>query len=232
MTRTRPSRARPEGFTLLELLIAVMAFAIVLGAINAVFYTALRLRNKTTQAVEDSLPLQHAVRVIGRDLANVVPPGGTLSGELKSAQVTPDMIGQVSPDFYTTSGVLDHTSPFAQVQKVSYYLLESTNAPGSKDLYRVVTRNLLPTIEEQPVPEWLLGRVRTVAFLFLKGTAWQDTWDSSAEETVMPAAIKVQIEMETDRPADVMMEAPVEIVVPVTVQSRTNQTQQASGGQP
>jgi prepilin-type N-terminal cleavage/methylation domain-containing protein len=37
---------------LLELLIAVAIFSIVLAAINAVFYGALRLRNKTTEAIQ------------------------------------------------------------------------------------------------------------------------------------------------------------------------------------
>src|SRR5436309_5204412 len=70
---------RPNAFTLIEVLIAAAAFAIVLAAINAVFYSALRLRNKTAAALDEALPLQQAVAIIKRDLANIVVPGGTLS---------------------------------------------------------------------------------------------------------------------------------------------------------
>src|SRR5688572_5904097 len=41
-----------DAFTLLEVLIAVVTFGIVLAAMNAVFYGALRLRNKTTEALK------------------------------------------------------------------------------------------------------------------------------------------------------------------------------------
>ena len=46
-----------RAFTLLELLIAVVAFAIVLAAINGVFYSALKLRNRSAASLEKSLPL-------------------------------------------------------------------------------------------------------------------------------------------------------------------------------
>ena len=59
MTLRRTFRPR-SGFTLLELLLAVAAFALVLAAINGVFYGALRLRNKTVAGFDDSLPLQPA----------------------------------------------------------------------------------------------------------------------------------------------------------------------------
>ena len=56
-----------SAFTLIEIMIAVAAFAIVLAAINTIFYTALRLRNSTTAAIEKALPMEHALGVIRRD---------------------------------------------------------------------------------------------------------------------------------------------------------------------
>src|SRR5258706_2956762 len=80
----RNAIARASGFTLLEVLIATVAFAIVLAAINAVFYGALRLRNQTVGTLDEAATLQHALAMIYRDLANVVVPGGTLSGTLQT----------------------------------------------------------------------------------------------------------------------------------------------------
>ena len=77
-----------RGFTLLELILAILVFSIVLGAIHVVFFSAFRLRNHTTEAVARALPLQQTIAIIKRDLANLAPPGGTLSGQLQSSPTT------------------------------------------------------------------------------------------------------------------------------------------------
>ena len=84
----RPPRSksrRARAFTLMEILIATVAFAIVLAAINGVFYGALRLRNKSAAALDAAVPLQHTLAIIQRDLAGIVPPGGPLSGALQTS---------------------------------------------------------------------------------------------------------------------------------------------------
>src|SRR5438093_39015 len=161
LTRLKVSPRRcGSGITLLELLIAVVAFAIVLAAINAVFYGALRLRNKSVESLERSLPLEQATAIIKRDLANLVLPGGPLSGSLQTTSVTNSVAGQSSPDFYTASGFIDETSPWAQVQKVSYALVPSSGRGGGNDLIRAITRNLLPvTVMDQPIQQWLMSGV-------------------------------------------------------------------------
>ena len=49
------------AFTLLEILIATVCFAIVLAAINGVFYSGIRLRNRSAAALEKSQPLTQAL---------------------------------------------------------------------------------------------------------------------------------------------------------------------------
>src|SRR5204863_5790840 len=114
-----------RAFTLLEVLIAVSAFALVLAAINAIFYGALRLRNKTAESIEEALPRQKTLAVMKRDLANLVAPGGMLSGVFQTTTITNLVAGQPSPNFYTATGLIDETSPWAEVQKVSYVLVDS-----------------------------------------------------------------------------------------------------------
>lgn len=235
-----------NAFTLLEVMIAVMTFAIVLAAINTVFYGALRLRNKTTQTIEKSLPIQQTVALIRRDLAGIVPPGGTLAGALRSdagtSATAPGGIGSMAleagPEIFTNTGTVDEAAPWAEVQKVSYYLRPPTNDVSSagQDLIRAVTRNLLPTLEDQPTEEWVMSGVERIQFFFYSGTEWRDSWDSTTEESALPKAIKVQIQLaedENEPPSRARTEEkpPIEIVVPVIVQARTNQTQTA-GSQP
>src|SRR6266404_9663384 len=168
---TQLKSRRTTGFTLLEVLIAVMIFAVVLAAASTVFYGALRLRNGAAESLEQSLPRQQALAVIQRDLANLVVPGGTLSGVCRTTSITNVIGGQSSPDFYTSTGLIDPTSPWAEIQRVAYVLVDPTG-PGAngKDLVRTVTRNLLPaTLEEEPARQWLISGVEGMIFNYFDG---------------------------------------------------------------
>jgi type II secretion system protein J len=224
-----PSSQRPHAFTLLEVLIAVVSFAIVLAAINGVFYGALRLRAKAAESAERFRPLQRALDVIKNDLASIVPPGTTLAGPLQTTALTNLVAGRISPDFYTASANIDPWTPWADIQRVSYALVQPQSRSGGLDLVRLVTRNLLPVEgDEMPFQDSLLSGVHSVIFSFYTGSQWQTTWDSTTPEPVtgltntLPAAVKVQIHLaaaDTGRP--LAFAAPVELVVPLAAQSRT-----------
>lgn len=239
-----------RAFTLLELLIAVIAFAIVLAAINGVFYSGLKLRNRSAASLDKSLPLTQALTILKRDLANLAAPGGTISGELQTSSTstgsqqarfgslagatggTSAQSTQISPDFHTLSGILDNESPWPSVQKVAYLLVDSANRNAlGKDLLRAVTRNLLPAsgVEEGPVEQLLLTDVSEVIFLYHDGTDWQESWDSTASDTMkLPRAIKVQIQLAAEDRAS--LRPPIELVVPVVTEASTNKTTQSTGG--
>ncbi len=226
-----------SAFTLIEIMIAVAAFAIVLAAINTIFYTALRLRNSTTAAIEKALPMEHALGIIKRDLANLVLPGGTMSGTFSTSSTSNSVAGQSSPSFYTASGVIDETSTFAEVQRVSYMLVASTNNGIGRDLVRSVSRNLLPTLQSQYEQEPLMSGVQTLTFLYHDGSQWRDSWDSTIENTTtgvsngLPAAVKVQLLLATENSSGSRggsRDVPIELVVPLVMQQRTNQAAQVA----
>lgn len=226
------SAASQRAFTLLEILIAIAAFAIVLAAINSVFYSGLKLRNRAAASLEKSLPLTQALTVLKRDLANLAVPGGTLSGELQTSLISgsasltggaSDSSTPVSPDFHTLSGLVDADAPWPSLQRVSYRLADATNTAAlGKDLFRAVTRNLLPSaVEDPPQEQLLLQGVEDVLFFYHDGTDWLESWDSTADETrKLPRAIKVQLVMATaDRASQ---SSPIELIVPIVVEASTN----------
>ena len=230
-TRSPIPQLQPAtAFTLIELLLAVLIFAMVLGAINSVFYAALRLRNKTAEVLDKSVPLQQALVIIKRDLASIVPPNGAMSGQLQS---TPNgtnlMAGASGPIFYCATGILDETSPLSEIQKISYSLVQSTNWSQGRDLVRLVTRNVLSTSGEAPVQQRLLEGVEAITFSYYDGLTWRDAWDSTTEETPLPKAIKLDLQLAAERTNRMIFQkAPVELVVPILVQGRTNATSEGS----
>jgi type II secretion system protein J len=225
-----------RGFTLMELLLAVAVFAIVLAAMNTVYFSALRLRNQTAAGFDAALPVEQAVARLKRDLAALRPPGGTLAGAfqttaLSSASAMESIGVRVSPDLYTSSALVDEWTPFPEVQKVAYFLANPTNQTVGRDLVRAVSRNLLPVTQEEIETQFVLEGVENVVFQYFDGSVWQDVWDSTTTSN-LPFAIRVQIVMAQDpnvsrgQPAN---RAPVELVVPIKSEARTNQVATAGG---
>jgi type II secretion system protein J len=235
--RAPPARA---GFTLLEILLALAVSGIVLSVVTTVYFSALQLRNRTAQSFDDALPLQHAVMVMKRDLAALLPPGGTLSGELQSTPGSESMSSmnlfangqQVSPLLHTATGFIDDYTPFADVQKVAYFLVDPTNSYAlGRDLIRVVSGNLLPATTDESSSRWLMGGVESMYFQFYDGTAWLDTWDSTTSSN-LPMAIKIQLALATDETQpNYYVQDPIEIVVPVLAQAVTTESAE-TGGEP
>lgn len=214
-------RGGTAAFTLLEVLLATAIAAVVLLAVQAVFGSALTLRSRTVAAIETALPVERALEQLRRDLANMAPPGGTLSGALQTAPTGSVVLaGQVGPQFTTQTGVVRDNEPWPEWQQVSYLLLKPTNNTPGLQWFRSVTRNLLSRDTEIPERQWMLDGVEDLQFLFHDGTQWVNTWDSSLETSPMPLAVKVTLLMAApERGAE--PPPPIEIVVPYLVLTPT-----------
>jgi prepilin-type N-terminal cleavage/methylation domain-containing protein len=222
----RTPEPRTGGFTLMEILIASSIMAILLAAISAAFLGALRLRERTIDSIEASLPVEEALQTMQRDLANLmISSNGILIGPLQSINQTNTLPGQVGPDFYTSGGELDGMVPWGNVEKIDYLLTVPTNGMGGpgQDLIRAITRNLLP-VNPPPLPEQketLLSGVQSLTFLYYDGTQWDQAWDTT-QQTNLPQAIKVRIQMAARGTGALTLNPPLELVVPVDVILNTN----------
>lgn len=236
MTFTRRTLPRGNAFTLIEVLLAVSVFALVLGAINSVFFGALRLRNKTIESFDKSRPLNYALGAIQKDLEGIMAPGGKLSGKFTTTldgltNVVTSLTGErVTPDIYTTTGTVNELARWADVQKVSYFLALPTNdlanAAGGRELVRQVTRNILSVNTEEPETQYLVSGVQQMLLQYYDGLTWSETWDGNIL-TNLPTAIKVQITLAEDYTGSVRQDpAPIEFVVPILVQAPTASSEQ------
>ena len=134
----------------------------------------------------------------------------------------------VSPTFCTAAGIMDDNMPWGEVERVLYYLAEPTNHTAGRDLVRSVTRNLLPTLQDQPEDQRLLSGVQDVAFSFYDGNAWLEMWDSTMQTPKLPQAIKVEMQLVPEQTEQAPRE-PITMVVPLWVQARTNATPKTTG---
>lgn len=219
-----------RAFTLIEMILAVGIAAIVLISVNAVFFSALHLRDATTNAVDEATPLEQAFTILRRDLQCVVPPNGsvtnTLTGDFRTGNIASlGVSDNVNVEMYTATGALHEDEPWGDIQRVTYGLKNPTTGSGpGKDLIRSVTRNLLsdttPPIKEQ----WLLGGVESIQFMCYDGAQWLSEWDTtsvSGVNTNLPNAVRVQIQMAGKGGGNARPQ-PLELVVPIDSQSRTN----------
>jgi len=210
------------------MILAIGIAAIVLVAINAVFFSALHLREVTQAAVDEATPVNQALTVVRRDLQGAVPPGlnGVLTGDFKAGTVTSIGISlPVAVEMFTTTGVLHDNEPWGDIQRVTYELKDPADhaAPG-KDLIRSVTRNLLSTAALDVEDQWLMSGIEGIKFSCFDGTQWYDAWDTTDTTSVntnLPVAVRVQIQMAGNNSGKTPP-PPMEILVPIDSQSRTN----------
>jgi type II secretion system protein J len=227
------------AFTLIELLLAMVIFAVVLSAISGVFFGAMRLRSRTTEAIESALPVQSALAVIRKDLAGLVLPTGTIQSNLVVNVSNGDGAAQASDmSIYTSTGHLAEQVQWSEVVKVAYALRPATNSMSGvgKDLVRWVTRNHLPPLQDEPEEQRLLAGVQRMEFSFYDGTSWRTAWNTTNEVNLLPRAIKVQLTMAQEvnqagnRAAGNFVPEPFEIVVPILVFGTNNTSTATSTG--
>ena len=229
--------SRRGAFTLIEMLLAVAICAIVLVAINGVFATAVRLRDKTSETLEAALPVNRALGIMRRDLKGTVGPGGFLAGDFKcGAQAmgaTMGLSGEAGSaglDFFTSTGAISDRAPWGDILEVFYELKAPTErSQTGMDLVRCINRNLLATTTQTPEIQWLMGNVQTLQFDCYDGSQWQTTWDTSIGNTNLPTAVRVRIQLVARQGERAGNLQPLEMLVPLISQTRTNLT--AGGAQ-
>ena len=235
-----------RGFTLIELLLAITISAVILAAVNAVLFGALRLRNRTSRMLEDSVGRQQALSILKRDLAGIVAPGGetNMAGALLYGGMNgvTDAAG-TGMQLFTTSGIVTDYAYWGELQKVAYILREPTNNASQaigRDLWRIVTRNLLPQLNETLEEQLLLSDVDRFEMTFFDSFTWRTSWGGTNETVPLPRAVRIDLVVAEAEPSERsrgMMGKrnllPFRLIVPVMVTAATNTTDTATdGGQP
>jgi prepilin-type N-terminal cleavage/methylation domain-containing protein len=226
-------KTRQRAFTLMEVMLALAVSAIVLAAIGGVFFSAIRLRERTVALLDETSPLDRALASLRRDLKGALPPGGVLAGDFKIGLLSSGLVQGYGLQFYTTTGAISDRAPWGDVQEVIYQLRAPLGraAGAGQELIRTVTRNLLATVVQDTDDQLVLGNVRSLEVACYDGTQWRDTWDTSLGDTNLPSALRVRIQLAQEATADFRNEQPLEMIVPLLIHSRTNAASNAGGTQ-
>jgi type II secretion system protein J len=239
---THHSLRTRAAFTLLEVLLALGIFSIVLVAMNTAFFAAIHLRQRTSEVLEQSLPLEQALTFLRRDLQNALPPEGVLAGDFNSDGPSGTQVGGPSKakgmgggrtgglDFFTTTGLVSDKAPWGDIQEVNYQLKEPENRAQSygRDLVRNVTRNLLATTTQTTEETRLLSNVETLEFFYFDGSQWRESWNTSSGDTGLPSAVRVRIQMASSDGPTPRGVQPLEMVVLLETKAGTNATATAT----
>lgn len=215
-----------RGFTLMELLLAVAIFAIIAAALFTVFMGALRLRNRAAERAEERAPLRQAERIIRQDLRNMAAPAGLVAAEMVGETEEEGETRNDSLEFCATDGAVTDGAPWGEIQRVAYFLSEPEEGTDGYRLVRTATRNLLPSIEEDPEEEPLLEGVSGLEFAYYDGEDWQESWDSTTTENELPKIVSMRVDFlgEDDDSAP----PPLEIMCELTVAPRETESESES----
>ena len=216
------------------MILAIGVAAIVLITVNTVLFAALRLHEATAETVDAASPVDAAVTFLRRDLQCVVTPtNGTskvLSGDFRVGEISSTGVAEpVAIEMFTATGALSDSAPWADIQRVTYELKPPTDRSATgQDLVRSVVRNLLSVTTPEVDDQLMMSGVASIKFSCYDGAQWQDTWDTTGATSVntnLPLAVRVDIQMSGNNNAQ-----PVEILVPIDSQSRTNMVLTATTG--
>lgn len=182
-------RTQSRGFTLLEMIVAMMMVAIIAGALYASLNTAFRAKRRAEAAIVPIRAAGIALDIVARDLDSVMIPNAEtlntesevlyLAGPFQGLPQGGDGADASWMSFYTDGSDNTPDIPLSEgVRRVEFTLARDGNTTV---LVRRIARNILsgdlniPAEEE----EILCTDVRTFTLKFFDGVDWYDTWDST-----------------------------------------------------
>lgn len=198
MNDMKAERSDNQGFTLLELLVAMAMMTIIAASLYTSMSIGFKARESAEKAVEKGRSMEIAVELIRSMLVSALDPDGTLAGQFEGEdEESNDGYAADTLTFYTADYNPEEDELASDIEKVvlSMSVREDTD---EKVIVRKVTTNLLSPETLDPDEEILCPNVRSMNLQYYDGSDWQDEWDSSDNEDSLPQAVKITIVIEDE----------------------------------
>lgn len=173
-------RQREAGFTLVEVMVALMIFGMIAAAGVAILSFSVRAQAASAARLDDTAALSRTVAALSADLAQALPrPARDEGGALR-----PAFGGEVNGISLVRGGWTNlDAAPRASAQKVAWRLDGTT-------LARLGYPRLDGAAPLPPTP--MLTGVREARFRFRYAGAWSDRWDG-AGGVPLPQALELTV---------------------------------------
>ncbi len=221
--RRCPSRSwdlRQTGFTLLELLVAAVAGAVLMAALVMVLGGAWRLQQQAAENEAAGLPREAAQQRLRREFQAAVPPSGLIAAPLISQTVKAGDWRHDDVQWVAAIGATNPDTPGEDLVALHYYLATGATV-GSYNLVRTERRNALTTTDTTSAEVVILEGVVSFMLTWYDGQTWQDSWDSTAQQNQLPQAVRVRVDFAT---VDTRQPLPLELIVPFSMRTLSAQT--------
>nr|WP_272912541.1 type II secretion system minor pseudopilin GspJ [Tolumonas lignilytica] len=191
MLTRMPRKAYPRGFTLLEVLLALVIFAILSLSAYAVLQGVVRNDEVSQAKIARLAELQRAMATLERDFTQAVPRTTRLDGETSSTVFQAEPFQLESEDgsvLFVRAGWFNPGSLLrrSELQKVGYRLSKQ-KLERLTWLYPDTVTGTAPDITP------LLTKVTAFSLRFYKNNDWQTQWSTPAE---LPAAVEITLTLE------------------------------------
>jgi len=187
---SHPSKYKNIGFTLLEVLIAIVIFALISLTSFSIFNTVIKSDESSQLRIERMNELQRAFLIIERDLLQISKRTIRLNGEEplegflhtdNSFSSSAQYLGFVRQG-WTNPGLL---LPRSDMQSVAYQL--------NDNYIERLHFNFVDAVQgEEPKTRQLISKVTTLRFEYYDGKKWQ----KEHKNNQLPLAIAIEIETE------------------------------------
>jgi general secretion pathway protein J len=196
MSRPTPRNIARSGFTLVELLVAIVIFSILAALGYAALNNSMRFREVTDQNLEKLHTLQTAVRLLAQDFEQLAPrpvrdPLGGPNQPALLADVRNAYVVLLTRGGWTNNAGVQRPG----LQRVGYLL---DNGTLRRDSWNVLDA----TAQNEPVRRELLRSVKRFEIRYMtSGREWLTQWPApggqpALSERVRPIAVEVTLEID------------------------------------
>lgn len=191
---------KTRAFTLIEMLLAMFAAAIIMAAIHGLFSRAVHLRNDAVQRVRETRLRARAAATLREDLRGAIVTGGLLASVLEGSAQAPSSSFPGYLKFSTTTAREDDNGVGGDLQQVEYFVASGGADPSVGTLVRTVERDPLSALQTNLPQDALLGGVTAMEVSFYDGSSWTDSWSYSTDQPKLPEAVRVIIRQPAPAP--------------------------------
>lgn len=189
LNKVKLNKAKNQGFTLLEVLIAISIFSVVSLAGFTIFDTVLRGDESSRIRSERQNELQHAFLLIERDVSQIAKRTLRINGEAPEDRflhtADENFLGNDQALAFVRSGWTNPglLLPRSEMQSVAYRLTDNT-------VERLHFNFVDAVVGQEPRVRALITEVTSLAFEFYDGDKWQESWSGNT----LPLAIAIEVD--------------------------------------